>query len=145
MGVLPGGPLSGQVVAAPVSDWRFTDDAVTVAIETRGRWFRHSVTVLAVAVGPHLYVPSRQGSRKRWVNNALRDGRVRIGLRGKIYPGHAIRVVDPEEASAAARVQLRKYLGLEADRLRLLLDPPAPDDDRVDLWLFRIESAEAAP
>jgi hypothetical protein len=142
-GVLPGGPLAGEVVREPVADWRFTDDDATVAIETGSGWLHHSVTVLAVAVGPHLYVPSRQGYRKRWVQNALREPRVRIGVDGRVYAGRAARVLDPAEAELVARAQLRKYLGLEADEVRMLLDPPAEGDDRIEVWLFRIESTGA--
>ena len=143
MGVIPGGPLSGDLVAEPVANWHFTDDNVTVAVETEGEWFNHSVTTLAVAVGPHLYVPAREGFRKNWVANAVRDPRVKIGVDGRIYLGRATRVTDPDEAAAAGLAQLRKYLGMEADEVKQLLDPPAPGDDRVDLWLFRIESVGA--
>jgi hypothetical protein len=130
-------------MTAPVPDWHFTDDDMTVAVETRGEWFNHSVTTLAVAMGPHLYVPAREGFRKRWVANVLQDPRVRIGVDGRIYTGLATRVTDQDEADAVARQQLRKYLGMEADRVKQLLDKPAPGDDRVDLWLFRVEAAEA--
>jgi hypothetical protein len=143
MGVIPGGPLAGDVVAEPVSDWRFTDDDVTVAVETQGEWFNHSVTTLAVAVGPYLYIPAREGFRKRWVANAVRDPRVKIGVDGRIYKGRATRVTDPDEAGEVGKSQLRKYLGMDAEEVRQLLDPPAPGDDRVDLWLFRIESVGA--
>ena len=45
------------VVPDRVADWRFTDDDVTVAIETRGDWIDYSVTVMAAAEGSHLYIP----------------------------------------------------------------------------------------
>jgi hypothetical protein len=144
-GVLPGGPLAGENVREPVADWRFSDDDPTLAIETGTGWLRHSVTVLAVAVGPHLYIPSRQGGPKRWVQNALAEPRVRIGVDGRVYPGRALRVTDPGEADAFARAFLRKYLGVEADAAHMLLEPPAAGDDRMELWLFRIESAGAGP
>ena len=38
----------------------------------------------------------------------------------------------------------RKYLGIEAEHARALLEPPAPGDDRAEVWLFRIESIGAA-
>ena len=140
MGVVPGGPLAGEVSSAAVPDWRFTDDDVTVAIETRGGWINHSVTVLAAAHDKYLYVPSREGFRKTWVKNVLEDGRVRVGVDGRIFAGVATRVLDPVEGGHVARAMLRKYLGLEAANASLLLDAPATGDDRVELWLFRIES-----
>ncbi len=47
------------------------------------------------------------------------------------------------EAEAAARAQLRKYLGLEAETVRPLHGPPEPGDDRAEVWMFRIESLPA--
>jgi len=140
LGVIPGGPLAGDVVTQPVADWSFTEDDVTVAIETRGDWIDHSVTVMAMTDGPHLYVPSRQGYRKSWVKNIGRDPHVRIGVDGRIYHGRAVRVLDPLEAERAARSLIRKYLGLEFDEVRALLDPPDESDDHIEVWYFRIES-----
>lgn len=140
LGVLPGGPLAGEVVEARVDDWSFTDAHLTVAIETRGRWIDHSVTVLCTAHGGHLYVPSRNPRRKRWVQNVLRDPRVRIGVAGRVYPGVAERVSSLEEAEPVARAQLLKYVGIEAEQVRPLLDPPQPGDDRAEVWIFRVTS-----
>ncbi len=140
LGVIPGGPLSGDLVTQPVTDWRFTDDEVTVAIETRGNWIDHSVTVMAMADGPYLYVPSREGYRKTWVKNIARDPLVRIGVDDRIYRGRAVRVLDPVEAARASRALVRKYLGLEFDEVRALLAPPNEGDDRIEVWYFRIES-----
>ena len=143
LGVLPGGPLAGTVVLEPVDDWRFTDSHATVAIETRGSWIDHSVTVLCSSEGPHLYVPSRHAPHKRWVQNVLRDPRVRIGVEDRIYEGRAVRVADPVEAERAARAQLRKYVGIDPAVVRPLDGPPEPGDDRAEVWMFRIESVGA--
>jgi hypothetical protein len=140
LGVIPGGPLAGQEVAGPIADWHFSDDDVTVAIETRGDWLDHSVTVMAVADGAYLYVPSRQGYRKSWVQNIARDARVRIGVDDRIYSGQAIRVLDVAEAERASRAMLRKYLNLEFEHVKPLLDPPKEGDDRIEVWFFRIEA-----
>ena len=140
LGVIPGGPLAGDVVAQSVANWHFTDDDVTVAIETHGEWIDHSVTVLAMTDGPHLYVPSREGFRKSWVKNIERDPHVRIGVDGRIYHGRAVRVLDQTEADRAARALIRKYLGLEFEHVRAMLEPPSADDDHIEVWYFRIES-----
>ena len=144
LGVVPGGPLGGELISEPLADWRFTDDVLTVAIETQGDWINHSVTVMAAAVDRVLYIPSRQGYRKQWVQNIERDPRVRIGVDNRIYEGRASRVQDPVEAERAARAQLRKYLGLDFDEVRPLLDAPAAGDDRIEVWFFRIESVSEA-
>jgi hypothetical protein len=140
LGVIPGGPLAGEVVEEPVDDWSFTDAHRTVAIETQGEWIDHSVTVLCGADGRYLYVPSRNPRRKKWVENALRDPRVRIGVDGRIYPGKATRVTSSSEAQRAVRAQIRKYLGVEVQKVRPLLEPPEPGDDRAEVWIFRVES-----
>ncbi|MCP5070539.1 MAG: hypothetical protein GY946_28570 [bacterium] len=143
MGIVPGGPLAGTLVGSPIADWSFTDEHATIAIETRGSWIDHSVTVLCTAQGGNLYIPSRHAPNKRWVQNILGDPHVRIGVDDRIYPARAIRVTDPGEAEAAARAQLRKYLGLEAETVRPLHGPPEPGDDRAEVWMFRIESLPA--
>ena len=143
LGVLPGGPLAGTTVVEPVDDWGFTDSHATVAIETRGSWIDHSVSVLCAAEGSDLYVPSRHAPHKRWVQNVLRDPHVRIGVKDRIYEGRAVRVTDPAEAERAARAQLRKYLGIEPAGVRPLEGPPEPGDDRAEVWTFRIESVRA--
>ncbi len=144
MGVLPGGPLSGTEVAGPVADWSFTDAHPLIAIETRGRWIDHSVTVISAAHGGHLYIPSRNAPAKRWVQNVLRDPRVRIGVGGEIYPGRAVRVTESEPGNPVERAFLRKYYGLEVEKVRFLYGPPAPGDDRAEVWLFRIDPPEPA-
>ncbi len=94
--------------------------------------------------GPHLYIPSRDPRRKRWVANVLRDPRVRVGVEGRIYPARAVRITSEQEAEPVVRAELRKYLGIEAEHARALLEAPAPGDDRAEVWLFRIESVGAA-
>jgi len=144
MGVLPGGPLAGEVVEGKVEDWSFTDAAAIVAIETRGRWIDHSVSVLCMVADGNLYVPSRHAPKKHWVQNALADPRVRIGVDGKIYEGRAVRVTDPGEAERADRALMAKYFGVEAEIVRPLLGPPEEGDDRAEVWLFRIEPVGGA-
>jgi hypothetical protein len=140
MGILPGGPLAGDVVEGPIDDWSFTDEHAIVAIETRGGWIDHSVTVLSTAWGRHLYIPSRHAPHKRWVQNVLADPRVRIGVGDSIYQGRAVRVTDPVEAEAVARSLLRKYLGIEPQVVRPLSGSPDEGDDRAEVWTFRIEA-----
>ena len=139
-GILAGGPLLGTAVKRPVEDWSFSDDHSIIAIESRGRWFRHSVTVLCIAHEGNLYIPSRHAPRKRWVQNILLDPRVRLEIDGSVYEGVAVRV--HEVAEGVAQAFLHKYVGVEADRARMLLEPPGPGSDRAELWLFRIDPPE---
>lgn len=72
------------------------------------------------------------------------DPRVRLAIGGELYAGRAVRVERGAEADAVARALLRKYVGLDAARAHFLLGPPPPGDDRAELWMWRIESVEAA-
>jgi len=142
LGVFPGGPLAGETVSGAVEDWSFTDEHLIVSIETRGRLFRHSVTVLCISEGGRLYIPSRFAPRKRWVQNILRDPRVRIGVEGRVYEGRAVRVSERGGDSDVSRAFLRKYVGIEAEHVRSLPEEPAPGDDHALMWMFRIDPPE---
>jgi hypothetical protein len=145
-GILAGGPFLGVAETGAVTDWSFSDAHPTIAVETRDGWLRHSVTVLCMAHGGHLYLPSRWGGRKRWVRDLGNDPRLRVRIGERIIAGRAQRVTDPEEADAVARVLLRKYVGLDAERANWLLEPPPAGDDRADVWLFRVDApGEEAP
>ncbi len=137
--------MSGPAVDGLVLDCSFTGEHPLVAIETRGRWLDHSVTVICAAHGGHLYVPSRNAPSKRWVQNVLRDPRVRIGVGDEVYEGRAVRVTESERGNPVERAFLRKYYGIEAEKVRFLYGPPAPGDDRAEVWMFRIDPPEAAP
>ena len=119
-----------------------------VGIETRGVHFRHAVTILCVAAEGRLYVMARHAPRKRWVQNVMRDPRVRIAVGDALYEGRAVRLGgDPEdpESRAVVRAFLRKYVGIEAPEARSLPGPPGPGEDRAEVWTFRIEPPGAAP
>ena len=139
VGPIPGTHLSGEVVSAAVEDWSFTRDHLEIEVETRGRWLPHAVTTICMAVGPRLYVPSRNASEKSWVQNVLRDPRVRVRIAGRIYERTALRVTDPVELAPVALDFMRKYYGIEADDATFLAEPPAPGEDRADLWVFRLD------
>jgi hypothetical protein len=118
-----------------------------IGIETRRGWLRHAVTILCVSEQGRLYVMARHAPRKRWVQDAVADPRVRLEIGGRLYAGRAVRVDhDPEEGASVSRAFLRKYVGVEVDRARFLAGPPAPGEGRAELWAFRIDPpAVAAP
>jgi hypothetical protein len=86
---------------------------------------------------------ARHAPRKRWVRNVMRDPRVRLRVGRRVYEGLAVRIDDDpaegEAGAAVARAFLRKYVGIEADRARPLAGPPAPGDDRAEVWTWRID------
>jgi hypothetical protein len=140
LGILPGGPLWGSAEPGP-PDWAEAGRSLTVSLETRRGWLVHSVTVICVEHDGFLYVPSRNAPDKRWVRNVLADPRVRVGVGGRVFEGVAGRVVDAAALEPVARKLLRKYYGLEVERARVLVGPPAPEEQRADVWMFRIGPA----
>ena len=145
VGPIPGTRLSGNTVEGPVSDWSFSDAQMEIQVETRGTWLPHSVTTICMSAGNRLYVPSRNAPGKVWVQNILRDPRVRLRVGGQVYERLARRVTDESELEPAARNLLRKYYGLEVEHVRLLADAPSQGDDRAELWVFRMDPRGAAP
>jgi hypothetical protein len=143
-GIVAGGPFLGATSAEFPADWSFTDAHPLVAIETRGAWLRHSVTILCVAAEGSLYVMARHAPRKRWVRNLGRDPRVRLRVGDGVYAGRAVKVEGGPESEAVARAFLRKYVGIEAERARALPGPPAAGEDRAEVWTWRIDPPEPA-
>lgn len=144
-GIFPGGPFLGAAKPLP-QDASFSDAHGLIGIETRRGWLRHSVTILCVSARGHLYVMARHAPRKRWVQDVVADPRVRLEIGDALYAGRAVRVDrEPEQSAGVARAFLRKYVGVDVDRARFLSGPPGPDDDRAEIWTFRIDPpAEAA-
>ena len=136
LGVIPGGVLAGSAAEVPAAE-ACGDEVLLAALETRGRWFRHSITLFCFAHDGVLYVPSRNGGTKRWTRNALADPHVRLEIEGKIHVGSLVRVT--EMPRGAAHTFLRKVSGVEVEDAQFLLDPPAEGEDRTDLWVFRFE------
>ncbi|MGI9589911.1 MAG: nitroreductase/quinone reductase family protein [Myxococcota bacterium] len=143
-GILAGGPFLGSPSEQAIEDWSFTDAEPLIAIETRGRLFRHTVTIVCVAAERRLYVMARHAPRKRWVQNLAGDPRVRLRIGEELYEGRAVRVSEPAESAAVARAFLRKYVGLDAPHARGLFFAPEPGDDRAEVWTWRIDPAEKA-
>ncbi len=132
IGPLSGGPLIGELVVEPVSDWSFTDDVPLIQVETRPE-FPHSVTTFCLGTGNRLYVPARNPQGKRWVRYALENPRVRVRIGDRIYLRRAVLVTDPAERRRAGDALIAKY------------ELPVPEDAeeaerlRSNVWLFRMD------
>jgi hypothetical protein len=144
LGVIPGGPLVGAEVEDRIEDWSFTDGFPLIAVETRGRFFRHSVTVLCVSADGEFYLMARHGGRKRWVAEMMADPRIRLEIDGRIYPARATRIVEPLPGEPVARAVLRKYVGIEAEHVVSHPETPGEGDDRAEVWTFRVVSDPAS-
>jgi hypothetical protein len=82
----PGLWLQGERVEAPVQDWRFTDDAQEIFIETRA-WYglRHSTTIWCVELDGRLYIGSYDDDVKFWERNVDRNPTAQLGIEGRLY------------------------------------------------------------
>ncbi len=124
----PGLRLSGEVVAAPVDDWSFSDEHPEIFIETRTPYLLpHSVTIVCASLDGRLFVGARQPEQKRWVAHVLRDPDVRLKIGSRVYERRLVRVDDPAEQEIVYRAYVRKY-GWEL----------APPHARPPVWYFRV-------
>ena len=129
-GPISGRQLSGDVVTEPVADWSFTDEHMTIAVETRPA-APHSVTTVCFTHEGQLYVPAVEAPGKSWPHYAVSEPHVRLKIGDKIYPAKATRVNDPELAPKLTAAAQAKY------------DFPEPEDGQPrfrDVWVFRMES-----
>jgi hypothetical protein len=126
IGPFPGGRLRGELVVEPVTDWSFTDEHMTIAVETRPG-FPHSVTTICFVHEGQLYVPSLEPRGKKWPYYILDNPNVRLKIGDKVYPGRAVRVTDLtlDDVRASAAV---KYPRLSEQ-----------GDELPEIWLYRID------
>ena len=134
IGSFPGEKLSGELVRHPVTNWSFLDEFELIQLEVspdnpRSVNVHSFVHEGALYVGADFYFPF-----KRWVHEAMRDSRVTVRARGKLYPMRAVRVSDPGEV-AALRGELETRLALWRG-----LDPETAPGFQTDVWLFRLDS-----
>ena len=132
VGPVAGRQLTGEIVRAPVSDWTFTDEHMTIAVETRPA-APHSVTTVCFTHEGALYVPAQRGASKSWTHYATSDPRVRLKIGDKVYPARATRVTDESLAPHLRAAATKKYD----------FDAGDDDPDLEDIWVFRIDSAPA--
>ena len=107
--MLPGGALRGEVVAEPVTDWSFVDDAF-VHLEVRPS-DPYSVELNYFVRDGKLYIDPAEG--RRWLEYIREDPRVRVRFAGKVYPATAVLVRSPGDPVME---------GFDADRFVYRLD-----------------------
>jgi hypothetical protein len=133
IGGFPGGKLSGEVASGPAADWSFLDEFEMIQVEVSPDDPR-SVNVYSFVhegelyVGADFYYPF-----KRWVHEAMRDDRITIRAREKLYPMRAVRITDAGEV-AALRSELERRLAIWQGR-----DPETAFGFLTDVWFFRMD------
>jgi hypothetical protein len=127
----PIGPLSGRQLIGPElpypDDWSFTDDYLTIAVESRPD-DPHSVTTLCFVHEGSLYVPAGDGADKQWPHFVVADSRIRLKVGENVYPASALRVTDADPADFLPSATA-KYAEM-AERMG--------DFPIEGIWLFRI-------
>ena len=130
LGPVPGGPMSGQLVAEPVTDWGFIVERDTVELEVNPDAPR-AITTWVVGYGGQPFIPSGFGARKTWTAQLVADGRAVLRVDGKLYERQAVRVTDE-----ALLEELRAVLTAKYD-----LDPEG-NFSGPDTWFFRLDPRE---
>lgn len=92
---VPGGSLSGEVVAAP-ADWSFVNDKATVPLcQIEVAFFiPRSMNVNCMSIDEQLYVSCSQCAGKQWAARALEYPLGRVRAAGKVSDIRYTRVVD---------------------------------------------------
>lgn len=103
IGPLAGGRLSGEEVAAPVTDWSFAAEYPIMEIEVRPA-DPYSVTIHYYLVGGRLYFEGAPNGWSRWRRYLQEDQRVRVRFGEQVYAGRAVAVSDPTEIAAVLPV-----------------------------------------
>lgn len=130
IGPLAGKELSGEVAAETPSDWGFTDEHMTIAVEVRPE-DPHSITTICFVHEGALYVPAQGGSDKEWTQMVLADPRVRLKIGDRIYPAKATRIADESQREAMIASASKKYAQLAAAQ--------EGENPPEDVWVFRID------
>jgi len=128
IGPFAGRALSGVEEAFP-ANWDFSEEAYTVAVETRPE-DPHSVTTLAWVHEGSLHVPAMNGTNKRWTQIVLDDSRVRIKVGERVFPAKLVRV---------AFVDLEPFLDSAAVKYSQIAENREDGEFPEDILLFRVE------
>ena len=125
IGMMSGRAVTGEEVAYP-ANWDFTNDHMTIAVESRPG-SPHSVTVICWTANGKLHIPARDGATKDWPSYVLADNRVRIKVGDRVYPATLSRVADDnvEPLIAAGAAKYPRFA-------------EAPKDALAGTWVFQV-------
>ncbi len=130
LGPFPGGPMTGERAAEPVTDWGFVVDRDTVELQVNPAAPR-SVTIWIVGHEGTPYLPAAFGSRKQWAGQLAADGRAVLRVDGTLYERQGVRVTDEALLEELRGVLIQKY---ELD--------PEGNFSRPATWFFRLDPPE---
>ncbi len=124
--MISGKRLTGQEFPYP-SDWSFTNEHQTIAVETKSD-NPHSVTTLCFIHNGELHIPSETGSKKTWAQNVVADPRIRIKIGDKIYLARAERVTDIDLDAVRSSI-VRKFPEFANQD---------PETTPEEVWFFKV-------
>jgi len=139
--VIPGGRLSGEDIAGPVTDWSFIQQHPIVTLEVRPSdpysvntsCFLHEGVPYVRSSPRFPLLQVRQlfwgSGESHWALLLLQDPNMRLKVRNKIYTVRATRVEDPTLVSEIYENQVRRHTGST-------LTP----EEIERIWFFRIDS-----
>ena len=105
---VPGLWLRGEPVTTSVTDWSFTDKIPQIKIQTQTKYhLPHSVTIWCAVYNGNLYVTSYRG--RQWVEDVIRDPRVRLKIGDQLFDRTLSLVSDPAEKAAVLQAKGKKY------------------------------------
>jgi len=131
LGLVPGGALvAGEVVAAPIGDWRFAD-VDTIELQLDGESTSRTTWILSIESRAFIPASLSFPPGKRWHKTADQNGAAWIRVGGKRYPVTLTRIKDE-----ALEAQLR---GVVAEKYQV-----GPTSGEGGVWFFEIESRPIA-
>lgn len=127
LGPVPGGPMSGERVVEPVTDWGFAVERDTVELQVNPQAPR-SITTWVVGHQGQPYIPSGFGARKTWTAQLVADARAVLRVDGRLYDRQAVRVTDEVLLEELRALLIAKYD----------LDPEG-NFSGPETWFFRLD------
>jgi hypothetical protein len=137
----PGGPLRGELVAAPVADWSFAAGEQYLDVQAQGRVLPYSRPAWFMVHEGRLYalLPRLFGDGLERRIEERPDVRVRIG--GKVYPVRAQRHADDADLAALLAPVLRRTFSVEiGGAVRAVATPGV---GHGGIAIYRLESRPA--
>lgn len=107
---IPGGSLSGEVVAAP-ADWSFVNEKSSVPLcQIEVDFFiTRSMNVNCMSIDQQLYVSCSQCAGKQWAARALEQPLGRVRAAGKVYDINYTRIIDEARLDRIWRARAMKF------------------------------------
>jgi hypothetical protein len=112
LGLVPGGKLvAGEVVAAPIGDWRLVADIDTIELQLEGESTSRTTWVLSIESRAFIPASLSFPPGKRWHKDADQNGAAWVRIAGQRYPVTLTRIHDEELRTQLIGVVGGKYGG----------------------------------